>query len=225
MNLYKFKADLGATEIKKDIKDWGKEWASNKKLSEFLNSTTAFLSRMKPSYTISRYYPRVFNQMVPSFHGTYKLSDMVYSTDSMLLMESLPEKDFEKNIDYLLKEIQEEEGSNFSWPRNTLKKKSGTQISKLCLLAMTARNFGYDPFLIRESNAVFLIKDGACYLIDKDGLKSISFEESKAFLKDKTIKYFDYPQGFFFKNEYLAYVLHHAGATPQYCRNPASCFK
>ena len=220
VDVYKYKTQAGAAEIKKPIKEWGAEWLKNGKYSEFLAASNTFMSMLKPAYTASTLYPPEFAGLHQTFSGRYSIADMVYATDSMKLMNSLPRDSFEKKVQFINEEISVEGDTQFTWPLDTLKLKKGSQLSKLCLMAMTARIHGYDPLIDLETNSVFLKKGRDFFLIDGMGFRQMTSDMTIIYPKGKSFIYFDYPQSFFYKNEFLAYVLSEAGAVSQYCRNP-----
>lgn len=220
VDVYKYKTQAGAEEIKKEIKEWGAEWLKNQKYSEFLTASNSFMGMLKPAYTVSTFYPLEFSNLFQTFSGGYSIADMVYATDSMKLMNSLPRESFDKKVQFINKEIRVDEDAAFTWPLETLKLKKGSRLSKMCLMAMTARIHGYDPLIHLETNSVFLKKGRDFYLIDGTGFRQMTNNMIIVYPKGKSFIYFDYPQGFFHKNEFLAYVLDEAGAVSQYCRNP-----
>lgn len=219
-DLYRFKARGSVVWFSGSLEDWGAQWRKNSKYSEFLSASSSYMGMMKPTYFHSVHFPQDMQALLPVFGGPLNIGDMVYATDSFSLMESLPKGDLQKQAAFILKEIKLNGSKKFSWPKETLKNKISNRISKLCLLAIVARNHGFDPFIHRSTNTVFLFKSGKYFLIDESGLKFLSTEAALTFSRGKLLEYFDYPQGFFYKNEFLSYILHEAKAAPQYCRNP-----
>ena len=219
-DLYRYKAKASERWLAGSLAEWGAEWRKNEKYSEFLAPSQHMLSMLKPTYFHSIYFPEDMRVLLPTFGGPLNIADMVYATDSFTLVESLPKGNFAEKITYLLSEIKVNSGSPFTWPKVTLKNKSGNQLSKLCLIAMVARNFAYDPFIDRSSNSVLLMKNGTFHLIDSTGLKPLDKASFVKFSSGKSLDYFDYPQGFFYKNEFLSFILNEAKATPQYSRTP-----
>ena len=220
VDLYNFKAERSAEELRVDLKDWGRQWQQNKKFSEFLQSSVELMNFFKIPLVESEYFPTEFNSLLPTFSGNYSIADMVYATDAYLLMSEAPEGDFPAKVKMLLESVRTSAGKAFSLPRQVLREKTGSRLSKLCLLAMMARNHGFDSFIDTEANTVFLLKEAKFFLIDETGFKELSGPEAGEYVKGRQFSYFEYPQGFFYKNEVLAYTLYKAGATALYCRNP-----
>ena len=220
VELYNFKIESAAQERKIDLAEWGEKWKTNKKYSEFLQSSVSLVNLLKVPLVASEYYPRKFTQLIPTFTGTYNIADMVYATDAFLLMNELPKGAFPLIIKSLLSDIKIDNNKQFTMPRKVLREKSGNSLSRLCLLAMTARSFAYDSLIDKASNAILLLKENKFFRIDKDGFKELSHQQAVEYVKGREFHYFDYPQAFFYKNEILSYSLAKAGASPQYCRNP-----
>ena len=216
VNLYKFKSDAGAKHINSDLESWGKEWLQLKSLPELLEKSSYLGGVLKPALITSQYYPRDMGALVRSLGGPINIADMAYASDAKTLISLLPKEDFEEQIKYVLENVKVSESKEFSWPIKALKAKECNKLSKLCLLAMVARLNAYEPFILLEENSVFLMKGNSFYLINDSGLKGVKKQELSKQVTNRRFHYFDYPQGFFYKNELMAHLLSEAGAVPLY---------
>ena len=220
LKLYEYKSESGAEELQISLDEWGRTWHKSKKLSEFLSSTLNLMKLLKVPALQSDYFPVEFRTLSRALSGSYNLGDMVYMTDSILLNNELGQDSFEKAVDKILSEVKITKGAGFTLPRETLRNKTGSSLARLSLLSMAAKSFSYDSMIDLKSSSLFLFKANEFALINENGFQKLNLEKSRELLRNTELHYFDYPQAFFYKNEFLTYALAKAGAAPQFCRNP-----
>lgn len=222
LDLYRYKAAAAAFEIDRELRDWGKEWLANSRYSEFLATSASFMGMMKPALAQSVYYPSDMYELVPLFYGSYQISDMVFALDSIKLGRWFERQSMALSFESIMNKVQVDESREFSWPLDTLNHKSANRLSIYTLAAMVARLKGYEPFLVTQEEGISLVlqQKDKFWLSSGRVLQEVDLQTVTEFLRGVTVKYFDYPQAFYFKNEFLSYVLAESAVTSSYCRNP-----
>ena len=218
---FKLKGSKRYSQLGTTADDWVEKWQQNKKYSEYLAAVTQLMINTKYNGKLVSLFPPAYQSLYQGLSGKLNIPDMVYSLECFLTYKQseLPDSPVEA-MQKILGNVKVVE-KPFSMPRRTFKSKEGSRLSQLCLLKTLMRMKGFETMLFKkgETWGAFLFSDTEFYVID-DGIKKVDELSTVAELQSVKFFYFDYPQAFFNKNEFLSTVLAQSKQVEPYCKNP-----